>query len=368
MSHKTLRIGLFALAAGVALSGNVLAATLYVGPQSCGPNVTHYATIQGAVNVANPSDVIMVCPGTYAEQIVISVPLTVKGFVNGTASAAIITVPATGLVPNFQMTDAGMVAAQIAAKNTFGIKLIDLTIDGTGGGCAGAIGANYTAAVALSNIVSSDPSYLSVTLSQLSIQNQNGGCNQSAAVLSEDSLISVDSNSIYNVELYAVSLVRGMGKITNNTFESCRGGGVLVSNVTGATVQSNVMSSHQFGVRIDNSTGTNVWTNTMGPWVGDGVYSTNSQGTWVNGNKISATWAGIFLDGSQGDRVTGNTVIRSQTYGIGDQNSRGGNQISGNTINGARVGIFFDASTTGDVMLPNTYLNVVTTLSSTPVW
>ncbi len=368
MSLKTLRIGLLVLAATVVHAGSVLAANLYVGPQSCGPNVTHYATIQAAVNAANPSDVVMVCPGTYPEQVVISIPLTVKGFVSGTSAAAIITVPAAGLVPNVLMTDAGMVAAQVVAKNTTGVKLIDLTIDGTGGGCASAIGATYTAAVAMSNIVHADPSYLSGVMQQLSIQNHSGGCNKSAGVLSEDSQISVDASSIYNVELFGVSLVRGMGKITNNTFESTRGGGVLISNVTGATVQTNVMSSHQYGVRIDNSRETNVWTNTMGPWVGNGVYATNSTGTWVNGNKISATWGGVQLDGSLNERVTSNTITRSQTFGIANQNSRGGNVISGNTINGARAGVYFDASTTGDQIGSNTFLNVLTTMTSTPIW
>ena len=64
MSYKTLRIGLLVMAATVVHAGSVLAGTLYVGPQSCGPNALHYATIQAAVNAANPSDVIMVCPGT----------------------------------------------------------------------------------------------------------------------------------------------------------------------------------------------------------------------------------------------------------------------------------------------------------------
>ncbi|HZR24021.1 MAG TPA: NosD domain-containing protein [Vicinamibacterales bacterium] len=364
-----MRVALMAVAATLLHSASVFANTLYVGPASCGPKVTHYATIQAAVNAAAPADTVMVCPGTYAEQVVIPIPLTVRGFVNGVSGAAVITVPPTGLVPNITMTTAGLVAAQIAAQNTFGVKLIDLTIDGTNEGCATSVGANYTAAIALSNLVSSDPSFLSVSLSQLSIQNQRGGCQLSAGVLSEDSLISVDSNSIYNVELNAVSLVRGMGKITNNTIENCTTGGVFVSNVTGATVQSNTMSSDAFGVRIDSSTATNVWSNTMGPWVGEGVYSTASSGTWVNGNRISATWAGVYLDGSQGDRVTSNTIVRTETYGIADTNSRGGNQLSGNTINGAPIGLFFDASASaaGDVVTTNTYLNVVTTTSSTPI-
>ena len=212
----------------------------------------------------------------------ISAPVTIKGFVSGTSGAAIIKVPATGLVPNIVMTDAGMVAAQIAAKNTSGVKLYNLTIDGTGGGCATNIGANYTAALALSNVASPDPTWLTATLNQMSIQNHNGGCGRSAGILSEDSYISVEANSIYSVELYAVSLVRGMGKVLSNTIENCTGGAVYIANVTGATVQSNTMASDAFGVRIHNGNNVNVWSNTMGPWVGHGVFATSSTGTWVD--------------------------------------------------------------------------------------
>ena len=51
-------------------------------------------------------------------------------------------------------------------------------------------------------------------------------------------------------------------------------------------------------------------------------------------------------------------------------NSRGGRQISGNTIQRSAVGVFFDASAVaaGDVMFPNTFLNVKTTTTSTPIW
>jgi len=51
--------------------------TLVVG--TCQPARHPYATIQAAVDAARPRATILVCPGTYAEQVVITTPLTLKG-------------------------------------------------------------------------------------------------------------------------------------------------------------------------------------------------------------------------------------------------------------------------------------------------
>src|SRR4029453_501942 len=106
----------FMLFNGIAAAG-VEAATLVVG--SCGTAKVKYPTIQAAINAAQSGDTITICPGTYPEQIVLRIPLTIKGIANGTSNAAVITVPPGGLLPNILMATAGTVAAQIAAQNTY---------------------------------------------------------------------------------------------------------------------------------------------------------------------------------------------------------------------------------------------------------
>jgi len=61
--------------ASIAVPTSLHAATLYVG--SCGgPNKP---TIQAAVNASSPGDTVLVCPGTYPEQVTITKDLILQG-------------------------------------------------------------------------------------------------------------------------------------------------------------------------------------------------------------------------------------------------------------------------------------------------
>lgn len=79
---------------------SLLAASVAVGPSTCQPGLVHFATIQAAVSAVPFGATVLVCPGTYAEQVMITQPLTLKGVTDGVSGAAIIAVPAGGLVLN----------------------------------------------------------------------------------------------------------------------------------------------------------------------------------------------------------------------------------------------------------------------------
>jgi hypothetical protein len=57
-------------------------------------------TIQAAVNASSQGDTVLVCPGTYPEQVTITKNLTLQGLVVGTAGQVVITPPAAGVVTN----------------------------------------------------------------------------------------------------------------------------------------------------------------------------------------------------------------------------------------------------------------------------
>lgn len=65
---------------------------------------TQYSTIQNAVDAAPSGSTIKVCPGGYAEQVVIDKPLTLEGFVTADTEGAFIFPPAGGIVQNDPLT------------------------------------------------------------------------------------------------------------------------------------------------------------------------------------------------------------------------------------------------------------------------
>ena len=91
-----LSIVVFLLLPMGALRGENLSATVAVG--ACLPQLKSFSTIQGAVAASSSGGTVLVCPGTYPEQVVINTPLTLKGIVSGNHGAAVITVPASGLL------------------------------------------------------------------------------------------------------------------------------------------------------------------------------------------------------------------------------------------------------------------------------
>src|SRR4051812_5479595 len=107
------RIGLTALVMAAAVSG-ADAKTVVVGPATCNPGPQHFTTIQAAIDsvtISAPGSTVQVCPGIYPEQVVINGPVVLQGIVSGTAGAAVITVPAGGLIPNVVTPLYGAVAA-----------------------------------------------------------------------------------------------------------------------------------------------------------------------------------------------------------------------------------------------------------------
>jgi pectin methylesterase-like acyl-CoA thioesterase len=76
------------------------ASSVVVG--TCEPALPHFSTIQAAINASALGGTVLVCPGTYPEQISIYHPLTLRGVDNNGSDLALITMPpgGTGNVPD----------------------------------------------------------------------------------------------------------------------------------------------------------------------------------------------------------------------------------------------------------------------------
>jgi len=120
---------LFLLAIGLVLAVHpMLAASYAVG--TCKPSLPSFTTISAAVSTVPPGSTVLVCPGTYPEQVTIAQPLTLKGVSSGNAGQAVITVPGSGLA--FVTTGFGYSIAAMVDVTAGPVNISDITVDGAG--------------------------------------------------------------------------------------------------------------------------------------------------------------------------------------------------------------------------------------------
>src|SRR4029077_12937099 len=84
MSRLTSRVMQLALCYATFSAATLFANSVAVGPSTCQSSLIHFSTIQAAVNAVPFGSTVLVCPGTYPEQVVIAQPLTLKGVTDGT--------------------------------------------------------------------------------------------------------------------------------------------------------------------------------------------------------------------------------------------------------------------------------------------
>ncbi len=102
------------LLAAALLSGTFPAFATSYAVGHCKPSLTSYSTISAAVSAVPSGSIVEVCPGTYAEQVTITKPLTLQGVISGNSSQPVITVPPSGLTvvtDSFGFSIAAMVSA-----------------------------------------------------------------------------------------------------------------------------------------------------------------------------------------------------------------------------------------------------------------
>jgi parallel beta-helix repeat protein len=333
------------------LSGTARGATRIVGTCLAG---TRYSTIQPAILASNPGDIVKVCPGIYAEQIVISLPLTLKGVSNGRADAVIIEASSSEL--------SGPMAALLLVGNTTGVVISDLVIDGTEAPCSGAIyGIGlYNASATISNSV-----VRNVT------NNVANSCTGWAVAAFNYSNLVFKGNIIHDSG-YGVATSYSPAAITGNAISTSN----YAINVGLTSGPLNISSNTiQVGVNFQQEgngvSGINVY---QAPAVVSnnaivvppsamaiGIDIEESQNAVVTGNRITGAWSGISLTNSATSVVKGNTIDTSGWVALRVYEANpGGNTVTGNIVNESPCGLSLSASK-GDQLGPNSYHNTVAT-------
>jgi copper-binding protein NosD len=374
MSAKTLRIAVSALLIAVGWLGQQALAntTVAVGPSTCQPSRAHYPSIQAAVDGSPAGTNVLVCPGTYPEQVVIDKPLSLTGVTDGTGDAAIITVPLAGLVQNGTHSSLGPVAVQLLVENTELVTVSNLTIDGSGAGCVA--GATRVFGIEFSNVGTPVDGTAGGKIQNVVVRNELDTCTLTDGIEIDNSYITVTNNEVHDIDITPIGTTGGQANITNNSTQNALNGIVLSATTTANVVSNNTVSN--IGPSVGFTIPVGLWSNFSTATItkntvsnapaGYGIYLPSMPaGTSVTLNKTSDSDVGVYLaDSTTGAIVQSNTITHA-VYGLLDLSTGGGNNVTKNTVNESFFGIF-ESGPVSDTLTPNSFFNVVVTVDPDP--
>ena len=291
----------------------MVAKTLTVG--TC-PGAT-YTTISAAVSSASAGDRVMVCPGTYPEQVTISTPLTLQGIVNGNSDRAVITVPSSGLMVNVTSVVNGLAYAAQVLVTTGLANISDMTVDGTGN--------NLNGSAALAGIFYASGSSGAVRRVATRQQIDNGF---GIPIFGENASSTPGSLTIANCDIHDYD---GLGI-------------ALLSNqappLFTATVKGNIITASGIGDGIEDQLGGSVTDNVIVNPSSLGISADSLAPMSISKNTITNTVNGIIADIGAGGSITSNTISGIGPFGAIILETSN-NTVQSNTIENASVGIDF---------------------------
>ena len=318
---------LFLLAIGLLLAVHpMLAANYAVG--TCKPSLPSYTTISAAVSGVPPGSTVLVCPGTYPEQVTIAQPLTLKGISSGNAGQAVITVPGSGLTAI--TSGDGYPIAPMVDVTAGPVNISDITVDGSGN--------NITYPPWVVGILYDSGS--SGTVNEITARNLNtSGAGAGVGVWADNVSATNESVAITNSSFHNI----------DNTSVATDGSTLL------ATVKGNTMQAGFFQVQwfSSGSLTANV--------INGGYEAVSVSGpVTVSGNTMANQSYGIVASG--GVTATSNKISNMSIAGIVD--SGGGNTYKVNTITKAYIGIIFNCNS--PTVTSNTINDATTGLDKVP--
>ncbi len=278
-----------------------------------------FTSIQAAVTAAPPGSTVRVCPGTYAEQVVVTKALNLVGITTGNSSGAVI-VPPSSLAAVSRLLTTDCVVYQILASSARKVNLQNLTLDWmnqdlpatTTGACTSpddVMGILYqNASGTMNNVVTRNQQLPSVPgnqagegifaessggNSQITVQNsavhdfQKNGITTNGTGISAE----IENNSVRgsgpnpNIGQNGIQLGFGAsGDVEGNavsdlvyTGAGFLASGFLVAGSEGAEIQDNTVGNTQGGIAIVSITGS----------VAD---DTSIKDNWIYRNGVGRQW------------------------------------------------------------------------------
>jgi parallel beta-helix repeat protein len=294
-------------------------------------NLAYYPTIQQAVNSVPVNSTIKICPGTYAEQVVINKSMTLTGVsstgISGSGASGadnpVIVSPAGGVVANSSdLYNGSPIAAQIVVVTPAGatsqtkVTLDYIAVDGSNNQLASCgtdlVGIYYQNASGTIN----------QTATRFQELSQNYfGCQQGLAIFVESgygtggtAVVTIENNSVHDYDKNGIT-ADGSGTVATIT-----GNYVVGIGATPLTAQNGIQVSYGATGSVKNNT------------VTDDVYISPDGGPYYSATGILLYDSGTV---STGLTVSGNTVSSSQggivTYGD-SSGTADNNVISSNKV------------------------------------
>lgn len=294
------------------------AKTVQVG--TCMTSLKSYPSIAAALSVVGPGATVDICPGTYPEQLTISSPVSLVGVVNGTAAAAILTVPSSGLTQNGTTQNTGPHASQIAVQDVGPVTIKNLVVDGSSSVCPPP---GFVDGIAfLSNTGTASGKVLNSSVRNTANDSSCSGVTLATGIFAESGStlpLTVQGNTVHGSGSNGIIFAFGQtGTITGNTVSGNPSGIDLFNPGAAVKVTSNAVNGGNNGIGLSSASGAVVQTNTI----------------------TAITGTALKLDESGGG---------------------GTNNVTRNSVNDANCGISKGNAASSDVYLPNVVINVVST-------
>lgn len=293
-----------------------------------------------AVDAATAGATVDVCSGTYAEQVVISTPLSLVGITNGTSGRVIIAFPSGGLGITVIDNGGGVVGPQVLLT-TGPVNITNITVDGTGNNLSGTgetfAGIYYESGASgtVNGVTAREQNRWDCGIGILA-ENRNGA---SESVTIENSQVhDADHNGIFIASsVYPPTLVATVkgnqiinsnigilsgyldGTITSNSIIDHTSVGISANDTSAPIVNNTIAAIHGggggTGIRVKENTTvkSNIIMDENGSSYSFGIDLTNASGATVEANRVTDANLGIEFGCKTGNTVSGNTVIDATT-------------------------------------------------------
>jgi nitrous oxidase accessory protein len=312
-----------------ALAVPASAATLTVGAGG------QFKTIQQAVDAAKPGDTVLVAPGTYTENVVVSKPLTITG--NATVNAAdsskdvfLITSPGVHI-------DGLTISGGESGVNVGGVASCAITNITEHGNVFAVYLANATNSVVSNNNLANNHYGVycdyatSNTIANNVATGETGGGNNATysdgIYLYYSDSNNVTQNNLSDNHVYGISLFHSSGNdISNNTIHADEQIGVRLGEASNNNTLSfnTIGGNSQLGILILNAQGNQIYLNNF---VNQTVATSDASAAILNSSeKLAYTYGGINRTGYMSNYYSDYKGNDSNGTGIGSTSSSYGDK------------------------------------------